>query len=223
MPKQFPIDGRIQYGLMRSHIAWMVEGARSVAARTAAHLARRLVNRSDPAGRLQPQRRCRGAASLMWAQEHRSRTMPARMCAAKSCLPTACCRWCSAWRWRNLARPASSATCPIRAPPGRARRQRGALGAFGRSLPQGLPSWCHAPRRRFARQMAAGHPVRLGAHVKAEVGAGHWTVVTGIIPGTDASAGEIVYSCHLDHQRPGANDNGSGCVTILESARMLSA
>jgi aminopeptidase YwaD len=50
---------------------------------------------------------------------------------------------------------------------------------------------------------------------------GHWTVVTGIIPGTDPSAGEIVFSCHLDHQRPGANDNGSGCVTILESARVL--
>jgi hypothetical protein len=31
----------------------------------------------------------------------------------------------------------------------------------------------------------------------------------------------VVYSCHLDHQRPGANDNASGCVTILESARLL--
>src|SRR5258708_40205045 len=26
--EQFPIDGKIQYGLMRSHIAWGVEGAR---------------------------------------------------------------------------------------------------------------------------------------------------------------------------------------------------
>src|SRR5208337_5399181 len=49
----------------------------------------------------------------------------------------------------------------------------------------------------------------------------HWTVVTATIPGTDSTAGEIVYSCHLDHERPGANDNGSGCVTILESARVL--
>jgi len=57
--------------------------------------------------------------------------------------------------------------------------------------------------------------------VQAEVGPGHWTVVTGVIPGTDPASGEIVYSCHLDHQRPGANDNGSGCVTILESARVL--
>ncbi len=61
----------------------------------------------------------------------------------------------------------------------------------------------------------------LHAKVKAEVGPGHWTVVSGVIPGTDPAADEIVYSCHLDHERPGANDNGSGCVTILESARVL--
>jgi aminopeptidase YwaD len=63
--------------------------------------------------------------------------------------------------------------------------------------------------------------VILNAHVKASVGPGHWTDVTATIPGTDSAAGEIVYSCHLDHERPGANDNGSGCVTILESARVL--
>jgi aminopeptidase YwaD len=67
-------------------------------------------------------------------------------------------------------------------------------------------------------------PIVLNAHVKATVGPGHWTVVTATIPGTDAAASgspEIIYSCHLDHERPGANDNGSGCVTILESARVL--
>ncbi len=70
-------------------------------------------------------------------------------------------------------------------------------------------------------RLAAGEPVVLSAKVKAEVGPGHWTVVSGVIPGTDQASGEIVYSCHLDHERPGANDNGSGCVTILESARIL--
>ncbi len=70
-------------------------------------------------------------------------------------------------------------------------------------------------------QLTRGRPVTLSAHVKAEVGPGHWTVVTATIPGTDPQAGEVVYSCHLDHQRPGANDNASGCVTILESARLL--
>jgi aminopeptidase YwaD len=75
-------------------------------------------------------------------------------------------------------------------------------------------------------RLQAGAPIVLNAHVKAIVGPGHWTVVTATIPGADAessnpAAAEIIYSCHLDHQRPGANDNGSGCVTILESARVL--
>jgi aminopeptidase YwaD len=69
-------------------------------------------------------------------------------------------------------------------------------------------------------QLAAG-TVTLNAQVKAEVLPGHWTVVTAIIPGADPKAGEIVYSCHLDHERPGANDNASGCVTTLEAARLL--
>jgi hypothetical protein len=70
-------------------------------------------------------------------------------------------------------------------------------------------------------RLRAGEQIILHAKVKAEVGPGHWTVVNGVIPGTDPAAREIVYSCHLDHERPGANDNGSGCVTILESARVL--
>jgi hypothetical protein len=71
------------------------------------------------------------------------------------------------------------------------------------------------------RSRLRSESVILNAHVKATVGPGHWTVVTATIPGTDPAAGEIVYSCHLDHERPGANDNGSGCVAILESARVL--
>jgi hypothetical protein len=70
-------------------------------------------------------------------------------------------------------------------------------------------------------RLHAGEQIVLNAKVKAEVGPGHWSVVSGVIPGSDPAAGEIVYSCHLDHERPGANDNGSGCVTILESARVL--
>ncbi len=73
----------------------------------------------------------------------------------------------------------------------------------------------------FRTRLKNGESIVLSAHVKAGVGPGHWTVVTGTIPGSDPAAGEIVYSCHLDHERPGANDNGSGCVTILEAARVL--
>jgi aminopeptidase YwaD len=70
-------------------------------------------------------------------------------------------------------------------------------------------------------RLHSGEHIVLNAHVNATVGPGHWTVVSATIPGADSAAGEIIYSCHLDHERPGANDNGSGCVTILESARVL--
>src|SRR5258708_38957939 len=70
-------------------------------------------------------------------------------------------------------------------------------------------------------RLRSGEHVILNAQVKATVGPGHWTVVTGTIPGTDSTAGEIVYSCHLAHETPGANGHASGCVTILESARVL--
>ena len=83
-----------------------------------------------------------------------------------------------------------------------------------------------ATAQALRAQLQTGKVVLLNAHVKATVGPGHWTVVTAVIPGIDpvspnSSPKEIIFSCHLDHERPGANDNGSGCVTILESARML--
>jgi aminopeptidase YwaD len=63
----------------------------------------------------------------------------------------------------------------------------------------------------------------LHATVKAGQRPGNYEVVTATIPGADAKLKEqeIAFSCHLDHQRPGANDNASGCATILEVARTL--
>jgi hypothetical protein len=71
--------------------------------------------------------------------------------------------------------------------------------------------------------LAHGEEIRLHAVVKAGQHAGNYEVVTATIPGADAKLKEeeIAFSCHLDHQRPGANDNASGCVTILEVARTL--
>jgi aminopeptidase YwaD len=65
--------------------------------------------------------------------------------------------------------------------------------------------------------------VLVHAVVKAGQHAGNYEVVTATIPGANAKLKEeeIAFSCHLDHQRPGANDNASGCVTILEVARTL--
>jgi len=77
--------------------------------------------------------------------------------------------------------------------------------------------------RGLRERLAKGEKIRLHATVKAGQHAGNYEVVTATIPGADAKLKEeeIAFSCHLDHQRPGANDNASGCATILEVARTL--
>src|SRR5579859_4582890 len=77
--------------------------------------------------------------------------------------------------------------------------------------------------RGLRERLARGEKISLHAVVKAGQHAGNYEVVTATIPGADAKLKEeeIAFSCHLDHQRPGANDNASGCVTILEVARTL--
>jgi aminopeptidase YwaD len=77
--------------------------------------------------------------------------------------------------------------------------------------------------RGMKERLAKGEKITLHAVVKAGQHAGNYEVVTATIPGADPKLKEeeIAFSCHLDHQRPGANDNASGCVTILEVARTL--
>jgi len=77
--------------------------------------------------------------------------------------------------------------------------------------------------RGMRERLANGEKITLHAVVKAGQHPGNYEVVTAVIPGADAKLKEeeIAFSCHLDHQRPGANDNASGCVTILEVARTL--
>ena len=77
--------------------------------------------------------------------------------------------------------------------------------------------------RALREQLARGETVRMHASVRAGKHAGNIEVVTATIPGADPqlASEEIAWSCHLDHPRPGANDNASGCVTILEVARTL--
>jgi aminopeptidase YwaD len=77
--------------------------------------------------------------------------------------------------------------------------------------------------RGLRERLARAETIRVHAVVKAGQHASNYEVVTATIPGADAKLkeDEIAFSCHLDHQRPGANDNASGCVTILEVARAL--
>lgn len=78
--------------------------------------------------------------------------------------------------------------------------------------------------RAWQERLGLGNTVRLRATVRAGQHPGSYDLAMGVIPGVDPRMRdeEIVFSCHLDHPRPGANDNASGCATILEVARSLS-
>lgn len=78
------------------------------------------------------------------------------------------------------------------------------------------PARAHSWQERLAK----GETVRLRAIVKAGRSPGQYLIPTAVIPGRDRTR-EFVYSCHLDHPSPGANDNASGCAGILEVARSL--
>lgn len=77
--------------------------------------------------------------------------------------------------------------------------------------------------RQLQRRLAAGESILFDAEVRASQKPGKYALVTAVLPGSDERlrSEEIIYSCHLDHPRPSANDNASGCVSILEAARSL--
>lgn len=77
--------------------------------------------------------------------------------------------------------------------------------------------------RQLRQRLAEGEEISFYAEVRASQKVGKYSLVTAVIEGSDTAlkSEEIIYSCHLDHPRPGANDNASGCVSILETARVL--
>jgi aminopeptidase YwaD len=79
--------------------------------------------------------------------------------------------------------------------------------------------------RAWQARLLAGTTVRLEASVEAGQHPGSYDIVQATLRGADPVLRdqEIVFSCHLDHPRPGANDNASGCAAILEVARAYAA
>jgi aminopeptidase YwaD len=220
--EQFPIDGKLHYGLMRSHLAWHIQAASLWEVQPEHTLLGdwatdpiRLADYSHTADADAPlvdvgqgtseadyaSKDVRGKIVLadgVLAMVQRMAVMQHGAVGIVSDMPNQTTAWsgldANIVRWGHLD----------------------AL------LPNGFAFMVsRATATALRTQLTSGRSVMLSAHVKAEVANEHWTVVTATIPGTDPHAGEVVYSCHLDHQRPGANDNASGCVTILESARVL--
>jgi len=73
----------------------------------------------------------------------------------------------------------------------------------------------------LSERLAGGEHIMLHAIVRAARHPAAYNPVTALIPGSDRRSEEIVFSCHLDHQRPGANDNASGCAMNLEIGRTI--
>jgi len=91
--------------------------------------------------------------------------------------------------------------------------------AFILSLREGI-----ALRNRIAASRA---PVRVRAVVRSELGsrehAQPWMpLVEAFIPGTDPTSGQdVVLSAHLQEEQHSANDDASGCASLLEIGRAL--
>ena len=223
--ERFPIDGRLHYGLMRSHLAWTVQSAR-LWQQEPQHLL--MADWSTDPIRLADYSHGADVEAVLIdvgsgtaEQDYAGKDVRGKIVLADGVLPVV----------QALAVMKFGAAGIVSDMPNQSTAWSGLnpdivrWGHLDATLPQGFAFMVsHATATALREQMAHGQTV-LGSHVEAEVGAGHWTVVSAKIPGTlaatDPRYGEIVYSCHLDHERPGANDNGSGCVTILEAARVL--
>jgi hypothetical protein len=77
--------------------------------------------------------------------------------------------------------------------------------------------------RKLQARLSNGEEITLYGRVDASHERGSYRFASAAIRGTDKALEEIHFTCHLDHPRPGANDNASGCVAILETARALNA
>jgi hypothetical protein len=220
--EQFPVDGKTQYGLMRSYFAWTVEKGELWEVRPQ-HL---LLGdwATDPIRLADYSRSADVETSLVdvgdgsHETDYAGKDVRGKIVLADGVLA----------RVQALAVIQHGATGIVSDMP----NQTTAWSGLDRTIVRWghLDAWqpsgfgfmvSRETADALRARLRVGEDIVLQARVKAEVGAGHWTVVTGTIPGTEPASGEIVYSCHLDHPRPGANDNGSGCVTILESARIL--
>ena len=72
--------------------------------------------------------------------------------------------------------------------------------------------------QRWLRQ---GKKVMLHARVKGRIYQSNIEMMSATIPGTTYPEQEVLICGHLDHYKPGANDNASGSAGMLEIARVL--
>lgn len=69
----------------------------------------------------------------------------------------------------------------------------------------------------FLKKLAQSGKVKVDIHIATEIRKTKVRTLVAEIPGAD-SAERLVAVAHLDHYKPGANDNASGAATLLEMA-----
>jgi hypothetical protein len=67
----------------------------------------------------------------------------------------------------------------------------------------------------------AGQKVVMKASVDAEIIKGDMPVLEAVIPGKEFPSQEIIIMGHLDHYKPGANDNASGSAGMMEMVQNI--
>jgi hypothetical protein len=70
-------------------------------------------------------------------------------------------------------------------------------------------------------RLRAGEKLELEVEIESRAFDTPIPLVSAVIPGASASAGEILVVSHLCHPQPSANDNASGAAANLEAARVL--
>ncbi|MBN1221800.1 MAG: DUF4910 domain-containing protein [Candidatus Aminicenantes bacterium] len=63
--------------------------------------------------------------------------------------------------------------------------------------------------------------VIMRAEVFAETFSGHMPIISAVVEGSTYPEQEVIYIAHLDHYKPGANDNASGSAGLVEIATTM--
>ncbi len=79
----------------------------------------------------------------------------------------------------------------------------------------------HRRGEELRDRLLRGEKIVVRAIVETEIHPWHYENVVATIPGTDLAEEEILFTAHLCHYKPGANDNASGSACLLEIARAL--
>ncbi|HET9056061.1 MAG TPA: M28 family peptidase [Chitinophagaceae bacterium] len=96
----------------------------------------------------------------------------------------------------------------------------------------GMPASDNVEKQSFAfmiserkakelRELLRQGKVNLFVDIETEKVEDNIEIVSGVIPGSKYPDEEIIITAHLDHYKPGADDNASGCAVILEMIRTL--